>query len=71
MLTMNLKTDVGLRNGDTRTLIGFIYANNSEPPDFSDAVIVKFDKYRGPSISEPISSCVLLCQMTVTYFANS
>ena len=55
MLTVNLWTDVGLCNGATGTLIDFIYPNNSEPPDLPEAVIVRFDKYRGPSISEPFS----------------
>ena len=57
-----VNTDVGLCNGVTRTLIDFIYANSSEPPDLPEAVIVKFDKFRGPSISEPISSCVPICR---------
>ena len=54
MLTVNLWTDAGLCHGATGTLIDFIYANNNEPPDLPEAVIVKFDKYRGPSITEPI-----------------
>ena len=66
MLTVNLWTDVGLCNGATGTLIDFIYANNTEPPHLPEAVIVKFDKYRGPSISDPISSCVPICPITVT-----
>ena len=39
---------------------------NTEPPHLPEAVIVKFDKYRGPSISDPISSCVPICPITVT-----
>ena len=66
MLTMNLWTDVGLCNGATGTLIDFIYANNHQPPDLPETVIVKFDNYRGPSISESISSCVPICPITVT-----
>ena len=66
MLAVNLWTDVGLCNGATGTLIDFIYANNTEPPHLPEAVIVKFDKYRGPSISDPISSCVPICPITVT-----
>ena len=66
MLTVNLWTEVGFCYGATGTLIDFIYPNNSEPPDLPGAVIVTFDKYRGPSISEPLSSCVPICPITVT-----
>ncbi|CAH3037341.1 unnamed protein product, partial [Pocillopora meandrina] len=58
MLTMNLWTDVGLCNGATGTAIDFIYADNHQPPDLPQAVIVKFDNYKGPSISKSIPSCV-------------
>lgn len=66
MLTMNLWTDVGLCNGATGTVIDFIYADNHQPPDLPQAVIVKFDNYKGPSISKSISSCVPICPITVT-----
>ena len=66
MLTMNLWTGVGLCNGATGTVIDFIYADNQQPPDLPEAVIVKFDNYRGPSISESISSCVPICPITVS-----
>ena len=49
MLTMNLWTGVGLCNGATGSVIDFIYADNQQPPDLPEAVIVKFDNYRGPS----------------------
>ena len=61
MLTVNLWTDVGLCNGATGTLIDFIYANNNGPPDLPEAVIVKFDKYRGPSRTEPMKKKTLQC----------
>ena len=66
MLTMNLWTDVGLCNGATGTVIDFIYADNHQPPDLPQAVIVKFDNYKGPSISKSTSSCVPICPITVT-----
>ena len=66
MLTMNLWTDVGLCNGATGTVIDFIYADNQQPPDLPEAVIVKFDNYKGPSISESISSCVPICPITIS-----
>ena len=65
MLTMNLWTDVGLCNGATGIVIDFIYADNQQPPDLPQAVIVKFDNYRGPSISDLISSCVPICPITI------
>ena len=65
MLTMNLWTDVGLCNGATGIVIEFIYANKQQPPDLPQAVIVKFDNYTGPSISNSISSCVPICPITV------
>ncbi len=65
MLTMNLWTEVGLCNGATGTVIDFIYADNQQPPDLPLAVIVKFDNYTGPSISDSISSCVPICPITV------
>ena len=61
MLTMNLNTDVDLCNETTRTLIDFIYANNSEPPDLPEAKIVKFDN----------ADLSRYANITVTYCSNS
>lgn len=66
MLTMNLWTDVGLCNGATGTLVHFIYTPNHHPPDLPNAVIVKFDNYRGPSIMSTLPNCVPICSITVT-----
>jgi hypothetical protein len=66
MLTMNLWPAVGLCNGETGTVIHFIYQNNHQPPDLPIAVIVKFDNYRGPSISETLPSCVPICPVTAS-----
>ena len=66
MLTMNFWTDVGLCNGATGTVIDFIYADNHQPPDLPQAVIVKFDKYKGPSTSKSISLCVPIYSIIVT-----
>ena len=66
MLTMNLWPAVGLCNGATGTVIHFIYQNNHQPPDLPIAVIVKFDNYRGPSISETLPSCVPICPVTAS-----
>ena len=58
MLTMNLWPGVGLCNGATGTITDIIYQVNQQPPDFPVALIVQFDDYRGPSISNTLPSCV-------------
>ena len=58
MLTMNLWTDAGLCNGASGTVLYFIYVTNEQPPDLPIAVVVKFNDYRGPSISDDIPGCV-------------
>ena len=67
MLTMNLWTDVGLCNGATGTIVDFIYASNQQPPDLPIAIIVKFDDYTGPSLTNRITGCVPICPITATY----
>ena len=62
---MNLWTDVGLCNGATGTVVNFIYATNRQPPDLPIAVIVKFDDYAGPSVSNNMQQCVPICPITV------
>ena len=49
---MNLWSSVGLCNGATGTVVDIIYQNNQQPPDLPIAVIVEFDKYRGPAFNE-------------------
>lgn len=66
MLTMNLWPAVGLRNGATGTVVDFIYQNNQKSPDLPIVVVVKFDIYRGPSISNTLPSCVPMCLVTVS-----
>ena len=43
---------VGLCNGSTGRVLDIIHHNDHRPPDLPIAVIVKFDNYVGPSISE-------------------
>lgn len=66
MLTLNLWASVGLCNGATGTVVDIIYAANNQPPDLPIAVIVRFDDYRGPSISEDLPSCVPICPITAS-----
>ena len=58
MLTMNLWANVGLCNGETEKVIDIIYENGHNPPDLPIAVVVQFDDYRGPSISDILPCCV-------------
>jgi len=66
MLTMNLWTDAGLCNGATGTVLDLIYATNQQPPNLPIAVVVKFNDYRGPSITNDIPGCVPICPITVS-----
>ena len=66
MLTMNLWTDVGLRNGATGTALDIIYANNHQPPDLPVPIIIQFMNYSGPFINSNIPGCVPICPKTVT-----
>lgn len=66
MLIMNLWPAVGLCNGATGTIVHFIYQTNQQPPDLPIAVIVKFDNYRRPSISDTVSNYVQICPITST-----
>ena len=51
MLTSNLWTDAGLVNGAMRTVQAICYQSGS-PPSLPVAVMVKFDKYRGPTLHD-------------------
>lgn len=65
MLTLNLWIYVVLCNGATGTVVEFIYAINQQPPDLPIAVIVMFDDYTGPSISNNIEQCVPICSIAI------
>ena len=66
ILTMNLWTDIGLCNGATGTIVEFIYASNQQPPDLPIAIIVKFNDYTGPSLTNRIPGCVPICPICNT-----
>ena len=58
MLTANLWVDMGLVNGAMGTVVAICYQQNEAPPNLPIAVTVKFDAYRGPTLSDgtvPIS----------------
>ena len=40
---------------------------NQQPPDLPIAIIVKFDDYTGPSLTNRITGCVPICPITATY----
>lgn len=66
VLTMNLWALVGLCNGATGTVIDILYEIHHQPPDLPIAVIVQFDNYNGPSISDTLPSCVPIRPVTVS-----
>lgn len=72
MLTMNLWPSVGLCNGSTGTIMDIIYTTPHKHPDLPVVVIVKFDNYIGPSISENIPSLVAIAPVDVSaQYGNS
>lgn len=65
-LTMNLWPAVGLCNGSTGTVMDIINTTPHKTPDLPVAVIVKFDNYIGPSLSEKVLSLVAIAPVTVS-----
>ena len=52
MLTSNLWVDMGLVNGAMGTVVAICYRNGESPPNLPIAVTVRFDSYRGPTLSD-------------------
>ena len=52
MLCANLWVDVGLVNGARGTIVAICYENGHSPPDLPVAVMVRFDCYSGPTLSD-------------------
>ena len=71
ILTMNLWSSVGLCNGATGTVVDFIFQNGHQPPELPIAVVVMFEDYRGPSLSEAQPSCVPIPPVTVSAHAEN
>ena len=65
MLTMNMWPSVGLCNGSTGTVVYIIYETDHQPPLLPIAVVVKFDKYSGPSMTN-MPCCVPIPPITAT-----
>ena len=63
MLTRNLWADVGYCNGSLGTIKDIIYQNDQLAPSLPVAVIVKFDKYTGPSFCQDDEKCVPIVSM--------
>lgn len=71
MLTMNLWPSTGLCNGSTGTVVDIIYETNHRPPALPIAIVVKFDKYSGPSMTN-MPCCVPIPPITATaYIGNT
>ena len=59
ILTRNLWTDTGLRNGTMSTVKDLLYSNGTTPPSLPVAIVVQFDQtYIGPSICPDTPNCV-------------
>ena len=71
MLTMNLWPSVGLCNGSAGTVVDIIYKTSHQPPDLPIAVIIKFDDYIGPSISNKIPSLVAIAPVTISVYSGN
>ena len=54
MLIVNLWTNVALSSGATGSILDFKYTTNKQPHDLPNAVVVKFNDYTGPSVSNNI-----------------
>ena len=65
MLTKNLWPSVGLCNGSTGIVVDIIYETDHQPPLLPIAVVVKFDKYSGPSMTN-MPCCVPIPPITAT-----
>ena len=65
MLTKNLWPSAGLCNGSTGTVVDIIYETGHQPPLLPIAVVVKFDKYSGPSMTN-MPGCVPIPPITAT-----
>ncbi len=51
MLTANLWTEVRLVNGSIGTIQDLLFKEDQEPPSLPIAVLIFFDNYTGPTIS--------------------
>jgi ATP-dependent exoDNAse (exonuclease V) alpha subunit len=51
MLTVNIRTRVGLVNGATGTVVDVVYRPDTQSPALPEFVIVAFDRYSGPVLS--------------------
>ena len=58
MLTRNLWSDAGLCNGSLSVVKDIVFQYDQSPPSLPIAVIVKFDKYTGPSFCNDDEKCV-------------
>ena len=52
MLTANLWVDKGLVNGSIGTVVAICYRSGEAPPSLPIVVTVKFDSYRGPTLTD-------------------
>ena len=62
MLTSNLWVDMGLVNGAMGTVMAVCYRSGESPPNLPIAVTVRFDSYRGPTLSDGTVPITPLCR---------
>lgn len=48
------------------TVIDCIYQDNQRPQELPIAIVVHFDNYTGPPLSQYLPSCVPICPITTT-----
>lgn len=67
MLRKNLWTKGGLVNGSQGIVHGIIYAEGQQSPDIPSYILVKFDKYNGPTL---VDGLFPIKPITVTWTHN-
>ena len=67
VLTCNLWSAVCLVNGACGKVIDLVYKLGQSPPELPVAIIVQFEHYIGPSISDSVPCCVPICPITATF----
>ena len=67
MLTSNLWVDAGLVNGAMGTVVAICYKTDQSPPHLPVAVMVRYDSYSGPTLTD---GTVPICPIRRTWSAS-
>ena len=68
MLCANIWVEVGLVNGALGSVVAKCYKDSQCPPDLPVSVMVRFDKYTGPTLSD---GTVPICPLLRTWFSTT